>query len=607
MPTSTGYPGKRWRGCSPPGRKAEAVLLVLENLDRADAETIAAIADLAEWSTSLHLLVVGTFRSDDSIGGGGDDTSRLVLGPLTYDAIAEIATLYAEAWTTSEIQSLASASEGVPAVAHRLAGEWAREAGLRRVDAAAAQAAAARLRLTATRDDLAHGVGELQRLLERRHDQLPARPADDTGHQLPPYRGLESFGATDADLYFGREHLVAELVASVATTPFVAVIGPSGSGKSSLAKAGLVPALASGVLPDSESWNVTTVAPGANPLAALRAVETAIASGAPCLVVVDPLEELWTACRDERERRGFADRLLELAGQRDVAVVACMRSDFLGRVAEHPGLAAAIGNGTLLVSEMTPDELRRAVEGPARRRGLDVEPALVDTAVREVAGRPGALPLLSTALLATWERRTGPVLTLAAYREAGGVASALAGLADGCYDALEPDARDARPTDSPAPRIRRERHRRPRPHAGRRPHDRTRDGGGPRRARATPTGHHRQRRRRDRARGAAAGVATATRVAGGGSRGPAGPACARAWNPGLGQCRPRRRPAVPWDPARGRARRRRRASRGDQPHSNTSSSARVAPIRTRSCGPHSGPRIGSGGSRWGWRCCSWWR
>ena len=169
----------------------------------------------------------------------------------------------------------------------------------------------------------------------------------------------------------------------------------------------------------------------------------AIASGAPCLVVVDPLEELWTACRDERERLGFADRLVELAGQRDVAVVACMRSDFLGRVAEHPGLAAAIGNGTLLVSEMTADELRRAVEGPARRRGLDVEPALVDTAVREVAGRPGALPLLSTALLATWERRTGPVLILAAYREAGGVASALAGLADGCYDALEPETREA--------------------------------------------------------------------------------------------------------------------------------------------------------------------
>ena len=121
----------------------------------------------------------------------------------------------------------------------------------------------------------------------------------------------------------------------------------------------------------------------------------------------------------------------------------CIRADFVDRIADHAELAALVGANTLLVPPMTPDELHRVVEGPARRTGLDVEPQLVEAVVADVHGRPGALPFLSTALLATWERRETRTLTLRCYRAAGGVASAVAAVADGCYAALAPGAQVA--------------------------------------------------------------------------------------------------------------------------------------------------------------------
>src|SRR5262249_41715183 len=121
-------------------------------------------------------------------------------------------------------------------------------------------------------------------------------------------------------------------------------------------------------------------------------------------------------------------------------VVACVRADFVGRIAEHAPLASLVSANTLLVPPMTSDELRRVIEGPAQRTGLSVEPQLVEAVIADVEGRPGALPLLSTALLPTWEGRERRTMTLRAYRRAGGVASAIAAMADGCYDALSPDA-----------------------------------------------------------------------------------------------------------------------------------------------------------------------
>ena len=176
-----------------------------------------------------------------------------------------------------------------------------------------------------------------------------------------------------------------------------------------------------------------------DPLA--EALDT-LPDGTRLLLAVDQLEELFTACRDEGERAAFADLLARAAadpGGRAVVVVA-VRADFYGRFAAYPALAELLGGNHVLVGPMQASELRRAVELPAGRVGLRVEPELADALVDDVEGEPGALPLLSTALLELWQKRRDDTLTLAAYRESGGVHGAVARLAEGTY-ARVPDAR----------------------------------------------------------------------------------------------------------------------------------------------------------------------
>ncbi|HEX2111120.1 MAG TPA: PQQ-binding-like beta-propeller repeat protein [Gaiellaceae bacterium] len=275
----------------------------------------------------------------------------------------------------------------------------------------------------------------------------PDTPARAAVEGTCPFKGLATFEPVDADYFFGRERLVAELVARLVGASFLAIVGPSGSGKSSVLRAGLLAALAGGVLPGSEGWRRLLLRPGERPLDELRRVLvsgakdplaealSALPADARLLIAVDQLEELFTACRSDAERAAFIDTLARAAGDpkgRAVVVVA-LRADFYGRFAAYPAFAGLLGANHALVGPMQASELRRAVELPSARVGLRVEPELTDAVVDDVEGEPGALPLLSSALLELWQKRHDNALTLAAYRESGGVHGAVARLAEDTY------------------------------------------------------------------------------------------------------------------------------------------------------------------------------
>jgi WD40 repeat protein/tRNA A-37 threonylcarbamoyl transferase component Bud32 len=248
-----------------------------------------------------------------------------------------------------------------------------------------------------------------------------------------PYRGLIAFQTEDGDLFFGREELVENAVHELLESGFLAVVGASGSGKSSLARAGLIPAL----LRARGGTAAAVITPGADPDRSLR---TAV-SGVPSIVVVDQLEEAFTLCTDDAARDRFVAALVDLHDSGNSAVVVTLRADFYGRCAEYPRLAALVAHHQRLLGPMQPDELRRAIEGPARVAGLRLEPGLVQTLLGDVAGEPGALPLLSHALYESWARRDGRVLTIEGYVAAGGVRGAIAHTAERVYQGCSHDER----------------------------------------------------------------------------------------------------------------------------------------------------------------------
>ncbi|MFE0388395.1 helix-turn-helix domain-containing protein [Streptomyces bungoensis] len=261
-----------------------------------------------------------------------------------------------------------------------------------------------------------------------------------------PYRGLARFGPGDRELFFGRERLVAQLAARVRSHRVVAVVGASGSGKSSLLRAGLVPALRREDSPGRRPAAVRILTPGHHPVSTHTPVLTASQEAGDTVVVVDQLEELFTLCADPAERAAFLDLLTTAADPaRRLRVIVAVRADFFGRCAEHSALAAALRDATLLVGPMSPAELRQAIVRPATAAGLIVERELTARIIEDVGGEPGGLPLMSHALLETWRRRRGRALTLAAYRAAGGVEGAIARTAEDLYVRLSAEqARSAR-------------------------------------------------------------------------------------------------------------------------------------------------------------------
>ncbi|TYB70219.1 hypothetical protein FXF51_03910 [Nonomuraea sp. PA05] len=277
-----------------------------------------------------------------------------------------------------------------------------------------------------------------------------ARERADEDDAAGPYPGLASYGTHDAGRFFGRERLVEELCELLRRHRFAAVFGSSGSGKSSLLRAGLVPAVQDG-------RRCVMLTPGEHPMR--HAGRLAPDDGddgddgdgdgdgdggdAGPLVVVDQFEEVFTLCQDRREREQFIDLLLGARSR--MSVVIAVRADFYGRCAEHHALTTALRESGLLVGPMRQDELREAIVRPAAAEGLTVERALTAAIIADVAGEPGALPLMSHALREVWRRRTGKLLTLDAYDGVGRVQGAISHTAEELYAQLSPaQARIAR-------------------------------------------------------------------------------------------------------------------------------------------------------------------
>ena len=311
------------------------------------------------------------------------------------------------------------------------------------------------------------------------------RREDAPASGLPPYKGLFYFDESDAEIFFGRENLTVSLVERLlsgleADHRFLTVIGASGSGKSSLVRAGLIPALR--WRQDTSGWLIYVMTPTAHPLEALaeainkyspnrsstrvRAKEItstaqglqqtldrlADAAGAEyALLVIDQFEELFTLCRDDAEQHAFVENVLTAAlqpGGKSLVVIA-MRADFYAHCANFDLLRQAVSTYQEYIGPISMDDLRRVIEEPAKRGHWEIEPGLVEVLLHDVGadvGRspePGALPLLSHALLETWQRRRGHTMTLSGYIASGGVRGAIAETAETVfYDKLDQRQRD---------------------------------------------------------------------------------------------------------------------------------------------------------------------
>ncbi len=265
-------------------------------------------------------------------------------------------------------------------------------------------------------------------------DEVAAVEASGNDDRKSPYQGLTRFEPDDAGRFFGRERLVAELLDLVRAHRFTVVFGPSESGKSSLLRAGLIPALRRPGALTKPLATLRIFTPGAHPLGAARTRLTPKEGAGDTVVLVDQFEEAFTLCQGTREREEFLGLLLTARQpQSGLRVVIAVRSDFYTRCAQHPDLAAAVNEANLLVGPMDPVELRRVIVQPAQQAGLIVERVLTTRILQEVADQPGGLPLMSHALLETWRRRRGRTLTLASYQTAGGLHGAVARTAESAF------------------------------------------------------------------------------------------------------------------------------------------------------------------------------
>ena len=290
-----------------------------------------------------------------------------------------------------------------------------------------------------------------------------------------PYKGLRAFQEADAEDFFGREALTGQLLAHLASPGragrFLAVVGPSGSGKSSVVKAGLVPALRKVALPGSEEWFIVETHPGARPLQELQLALMSISAdpgadigellaqdedGLLCavqatlpsedsqlLLVIDQFEELFILVEDEAQRDHYLNILQHAVSAEggQVRVVLTLRADFYDRPLKHPAFGRLVEESTAVVLPLSTEELEQVVQRPAERVGTVLEKGLVPAIIEDVAEQPGALPLLQYALTELFERREGRMLTNQAYQDIGGVLGALGRRAEEVYADLDPDSR----------------------------------------------------------------------------------------------------------------------------------------------------------------------
>ncbi|MFF0010921.1 helix-turn-helix domain-containing protein [Streptomyces sp. NPDC005374] len=274
---------------------------------------------------------------------------------------------------------------------------------------------------------------------ERRRRAVVEEVAPHRSEQDSPYQGLARFEPGDRDLFFGRDQLAEAALKLVLDRRFAVLHGTSGSGKSSLLRAGLLPRLDDLVRERGCGMELRLITPGARPAATHERLLDPPPDGPERFVVVDQFEEIFTLCRDRADRWRFVDLLL---AARDPAsrlrVVIAVGGSFHPRCEQHEGLADMLRHNALAVSPMTRAELQEAVVKPATAAGLRLERELTARIVEEAADRPGALPMLSQALRETWRRRTSGVLTVAAYEAAGGIHGVIAAAAEEVYGSLSP-------------------------------------------------------------------------------------------------------------------------------------------------------------------------
>ncbi|HEY3229713.1 MAG TPA: hypothetical protein VGJ87_10860, partial [Roseiflexaceae bacterium] len=306
---------------------------------------------------------------------------------------------------------------------------------------------------------------------------------------LCPYLGLEAFRETNSMIFFGRARLVDFLIGRLDERRLLALVGPSGGGKSSVVRAGVIPALKAGALPGSQDWRYfAPIVPGHDPLTVLarlvmpREIATEDTEGdekeqisssmpavvkptvaetaeslrqdsqylaklidatgeTPALLVIDQFEEVFTLAEDDSARRAFIDNLISLIeapGARHT-VILTMRSDFESFVARAPALQAWFEQARVQLMPLNASELREAIEKPAELVGLKFEAGVVDALLQDMLGEPAALPLLQFTLLKLWENRNRNRVTWEAYQRIGGGRLALARSADEFYNSLIPE------------------------------------------------------------------------------------------------------------------------------------------------------------------------
>ena len=409
------------------------MILIIDDMEWAPGPVVTTIAALTSALEGLALLVV--LIVDPSGGGPAvaaigrldpEQARTLSVGPMSDADIAAV--VVADGVEDDAVPPVVALADGRPGAARREAAAWAERTASERLRAATVSSAGA---LAVAQQAQVSVLDEVVELVAARARRDEMRSATWVGRQ--PYRALASYGPQDAELFVGRERLVAELATRVLERRLVVVVGPSGSGKSSLVRAGLIPLARSGRLPGDTAWRTHIMVPGHDPLAAIDAIEDLDDPG-PRLLIVDQFEEVFASLPTVVD--GFATRLLDLAGDPalDVHVVIVVRSDEYGALTGVGGLSAAAQDAQLLVGPPTDAEMRRIVEEPARRTGLSVEPALVDLVARDVGGYDSALPLVSAAMAEVWERRTGVELSADRYLEIGGLATAVERLGEQAMD-----------------------------------------------------------------------------------------------------------------------------------------------------------------------------
>ena len=301
------------------------------------------------------------------------------------------------------------------------------------------------------------------------HPVVISYEEEETGVEVAnPFKGLRAFSEADAENFFGRETLVQQLLARLGEggelSRFLGVIGPSGSGKSSVVRAGLIPALRRGGLPGSENWFVVEMLPGKHPFEELEASLLRVAVNPPqsllsqlkdgnrgllravhrilpadqsveLVLVIDQFEEIFTLVEEEAERALLLESIATavLDERSRLRVLITLRADFTDRPLRYVDFGEMLNRRFEFVLPLTADEVERAVAGPTQRLGLRLEKGLVSTIIREAGNQPGTLPLLQYALSELFEKREGRTLTNKAYQEIGGVLGALGRSAEAIY------------------------------------------------------------------------------------------------------------------------------------------------------------------------------